>query len=101
MPCLKLLRPLATSPIMFEKRLPPNNSNTTIAKIKICQMLKPPMGVTPSGVYLVRLFGGFQLKLEDALVERIEQAGGFQIVDSGQVAARSEPEMREELLRRC
>ena len=48
---------------------------------------------------LVRLFFAFQLKLEDRFVERIEEAGGLEVVNAGQVTARSEPEVRQEFLR--
>ena len=72
MPCLKLLRPFATSPIIDEKRFPPNNRRRMIARIRICQMLRPPMGSTPLAAYLVRLVFAFQLKLEDGLVERVQ-----------------------------
>ena len=43
MPFLKLLMPLATSPIMSEKRPLPNNSSTMTPTTSQCQMLKPPM----------------------------------------------------------
>ena len=48
---------------------------------------------------LVLLVVAFQLKLEHALVERIEQAGGLEIVDPRQVAARAEAEMGQEFRR--
>ena len=55
------------------------------------------------GRLLVVLFVAFQLELterfEDSLIERVEQAGGLEVVDSGQVLAGAEPEMRQELLR--
>ena len=43
MPFLKLLRPLATSPIMSEKRPLPNNSKMITPTTSQCQRLKPPM----------------------------------------------------------
>ena len=43
MPFLKLLRPLATSPIMSEKRPLPNRSRMTRPTMSQCQRLKPPI----------------------------------------------------------
>src|SRR3954451_2956659 len=100
MPCLKLFRPFATSPIIEEKRFPPNSSRRMIAKIRMCQMLKPPMGRTPLAAYLVALVFAFQLKLEDGLVERVQKSRGLQIVDSRQIAPRHEAEVGQEFLGR-
>jgi hypothetical protein len=50
--------------------------------------------------YLALLVLAFQLKLEHGFVERIEQAGGLEIVEPGKIAARPEAEMRQEVLRR-
>src|SRR3546814_131644 len=43
MPFLKLLMPLATSPIISEKRPLPNSNRTNTPKTSQCQMLKPPI----------------------------------------------------------
>src|SRR3546814_2182245 len=43
MPFLKLLMPLATSPIISENRPFPNSSITTMPTISQCQMLKEPI----------------------------------------------------------
>src|SRR3546814_3187302 len=43
MPFLKLLMPLATSPIISEKRPLPNSNRTITPKTSQCQMLKPPI----------------------------------------------------------
>src|SRR5947209_9621986 len=99
MPCLKLLRPLATSPIIDEKRFPPNKSSRMIARIRICQMLRPPITETPLAVYLVALLFAFQLKLEHRLVERVQKSRRLQVIDPGQVTARGEAEVGQELLR--
>src|SRR3546814_19017653 len=45
MPFLKLLMPLATSPIMSENRPLPNSSITTMPTISQCQMLNDPMAI--------------------------------------------------------
>src|SRR5687768_5155234 len=104
MPCLKLFRPLATSPIIAEKRFPPNSSRMMIARIRICQKLNEPMGETPLGRLLVLLFLAFQLELieslEDTLVQRVEQARGLEVVDSRKILAGTQPEVGEKLLRR-
>src|SRR5262245_35648978 len=43
-PFLKLLMPLATSPMIDEiLPLPPNSSSATTRKMSQCQMLKPPI----------------------------------------------------------
>src|SRR6185295_7313702 len=61
-------------------------------------------GDTPLAGLLVALALAFQLKLterfHDAVVEGVEQAGGPEIVDPRQIAARAEAEVSQELLRR-
>src|SRR4029453_6806726 len=98
MPALKLFRPFATSPIIAEKRLPPNRSSRMIAKIRICQRLKPPICSLQNDLValLVFLVAAFQLELQRLFVERVEQARGLQIVDSWEVAARPKAELRKE-----
>ena len=51
MPFLKLLMPLATSPIRSEKRPLPNSRRTTTPTSSQCQRLKPPITRLPESRY--------------------------------------------------
>src|SRR3546814_18214668 len=94
-PFLKLLMPLATSPIMSEKRPLPNNSKMMTPTTSQCPRLRPPISILRLRLrtYLVLLALRFQFQLAHLFqrgINGLVETCPLEIVAPGPVAAGSE-----------